>query len=180
MKWVCKVCGYVHEGPQPPDICPVCKVPADKFEALPGERVWADEHRLGVAKGLEESLINSLRTGFDSAAKDSSVYLAMARAAEREGYAEVACQFRHVAHEKAAHAARLAELLGEMLSESTENNLSMRAEAEFASCQDKRALADRAKELGYDALHDALHEMCKDEARHGKVLEGLLKRLFNG
>ncbi len=179
MKWVCKVCGYVHEGPTPPAICPVCKAPAERFEQLPGSKAWADEHRLGVAKGMDGAVVSALRQGLNKASSDAGVYSAMARAAEREGYPEVASQFVRIANDKVAHAARLAELLGEQLSDSTSGNLSVRVEAEFAACQDSRALADRARELGYDAIHDALHEICKDEARHGRALEGMQKRLFD-
>lgn len=177
MKWVCKVCGYVHEGPTPPAVCPVCKAPAEKFEALPGERAWADEHRLGALKGLDGGVVSAVRELCGKAASAAAAYAAMARAAEREGYPEAAGAFRAIAGEKAGHAARLAELLGEQLSESTSANLSARAEAEFAACRDMRAAADRARELGYDAVHDALHEMCRDGARHGRALEGLHKRL---
>lgn len=178
MKWVCKVCGYVHEGPTPPAICPVCKAPAERFEQLPGARAWADEHRIGVARGMDGALVGALRDSFVKACTDAGVYHAMARAAEREGYPEAASQFVRIANDKTVHAARLAELLGEQLSESTSGNLSARVEAEFDACNAKRNLADRARELGYDAIHDAMHEMCKDEARHGQALEGLQKRLF--
>ncbi len=178
MKWVCKVCGYIHDGVEPPAICPVCKAPKDKFEMVASQRVWADEHRIGVAKGLDERVVSGLRENFTAECTEVGMYLAMSRAADREGYPEVAEAYKRIAWEEAEHAAKFAELLGEMVSESSEQNLSVRVEAEYGATKGKKELATLAKELGYDAVHDTVHEMCKDEARHGKAFEGLLKRHF--
>ncbi len=178
MKWVCKVCGYIYEGAEPPEVCPVCKASKDKFEQVSSERVWADEHRIGVAKGLDERVVSGLRENFVGECTEVGMYLAMSRAADREGYPEVAEAYKRIAWEEAEHAAKFAELLGEMVSESSEQNLSVRVEAEYGATKGKKELATLAKELGYDAVHDTVHEMCKDEARHGKAFEGLLKRYF--
>lgn len=178
MKWVCQVCGYVHDGPEPPAICPVCKAPRERFEQFSGERQWADEHKIGIAKGVDERIVTGLRKEYTGECTEVAMYLAMARAADREGCPEVATPLQRIAMEEAAHAARLAEILGEVLSESTQRNLKMRVDAEQGSSQAKRELATLAKELGLDAIHDSLHEMCKDESRHGKVLDGLLKRYY--
>lgn len=179
MKWVCKICGYVHEGPEAPEECPVCKAPKTKFEAMSAERVWADEHRIGIAKGLDERVVSGLRENFNGECTEVGMYLAMSRAADREGYPEVAEAYKRIAFEEAEHAAKFAELLGEVVSASSEKNLSMRVEAEYGATMGKKELATLAKELGYDAIHDTVHEMCKDEARHGKAFEGLLKRFFH-
>ena len=177
-KWVCKVCGYIYEGAEPPAICPVCKAPREKFEEVASERVWADEHRVGVAKGLDERIVSGLRENFMGECTEVGMYLAMSRAADREGFPEVAEAYKRIAWEEAEHAAKFAELLGEVVSESSEHNLSVRVEAEYGATKGKKELATLAKELGYDAVHDTVHEMCKDEARHGKAFEGLLKRHF--
>lgn len=181
MKYICKVCGAVIESDDVPARCPVCKVTnPDKFEPMAEEsvKVYADEHRVGVAKGLDEDVVQGLRDHFTGECCEVGMYLAMSRQAEREGYPEVADAFKRYAFEEAEHAAKFAELLGEVLTDSTEKNVSMRAEAEFGACTGKLAIAKRAKELGYDAIHDTVHEMCKDEARHGKGFDGLLKRYF--
>lgn len=178
MKWVCKVCGYVHEGAQPPEFCPVCKAPKEKFEKLAGERIWADEHRIGVAKGLDERVVQGLQDNFRGECTEVGMYLAMSRAADREGYPEVAEAYKRIAWEEAEHASKFCELLGELVSDSTEQNLSVRVEAEYGATAGKKELATLAKQLGYDAVHDTVHEMCKDEARHGKAFEGLLNRYF--
>ncbi len=177
-KFVCKICGYVHEGEAAPEKCPICKAPADKFDKMAEEMVWADEHRVGVAKGLDEEVVMGLRANFEGECSEVGMYLAMARVADREGYPDVAEAFRRYAFDEAEHAAKFAELLGEVLTDSTEKNLKMRFEAEYGACDGKKKLAVRAKELGYDAIHDTVHEMCKDEARHGKGFLGLYNRYF--
>ena len=147
-KWVCQVCGYIYEGENPPEECPVCHVGAEKFEELKGEMVWADEHRIGVAKGVDEQVV------------------------------EVAGAYKRIAFEEAEHAAKFAELLGECVVADTKENLKVRVDAEYGATEGKLKLAKRAKELGLDAIHDTVHEMCKDEARHGKAFLGLLERYF--
>ena len=177
-KWICKVCGYVHEGDQAPEQCPICKATSNKFELMSGELVWADEHRIGVAEGLDSWVVDELRMNFEGECKEVGMYLAMARQADREGYPEVAEAYKRIAWEEAEHASKFAELLGEVVTKSTEKNLALRVEAEYGANKGKKELATRAKELGYDAIHDTVHEMCKDEARHGQAFAGLLKRFF--
>ena len=178
-KWVCTVCGYVHEGDTPPEQCPVCKAPADKFvEQKEGELEWAAEHVVGVAKGAPDDIIEGLRANFEGECSEVGMYLAMSRVAFREGYPEIGEYWRRAALEEADHAARFAELLGEVLTDSTKKNLEMRVEAENGATAGKVALAKRAKEETRDASHDTVHEMARDEARHGKAFEGLLKRYF--
>ena len=177
-KYVCLICGYVHEGDAPPDVCPICGATADKFEKQAGERQWADEHRVGSAQGLDAEVVQGLRDNFTGECAEVGMYLAMSRQADREGYPEIAEAFKRYALEEADHAARFAELLGEVLTNSTEKNVAMRADAEYGATSGKLKLAKRAKELGYDAVHDTVHEMCKDEARHGKGFTGLLARYF--
>ncbi len=178
MKWICSVCGYVHEGDTPPENCPLCKAPGSKFNKAMEEKVWASEHKVGVAKGLDERVVEGLRANFNGECSEVGMYLAMSRVADREGYPEVAEAFKRYALEEADHAARFAELLGEVVTSSTKKNLELRAEAEYGATGGKTELAKLAKELGYDAVHDTVHEMAKDEARHGKGFEGLLKRHF--
>ena len=178
MKWVCKICGYVHEGPEAPEKCPQCKAPASKFEEMKGERTWADEHRVGVAQGVDERVIEGLRQNFTGECTEVGMYLAMARVAHREGYPEIGLYWEKAAYEEAEHAAKFAELLGEVVTDSTKKNLEMRVEAECGATAGKKELATLAKQLNYDAIHDTVHEMAKDEARHGKAFEGLLKRYF--
>ena len=177
-KFVCKVCGYVHEGDCAPAECPVCKVGADKFTEFVEGTAYADEHVIGIAQGVDERIIEGLRQNFEGECAEVGMYLAMSRQADREGYPEVAEAFKRYAFEEADHAARFAELLGEVLTNSTEKNLKMRAEAEHGACAGKKELATLAKELNLDAIHDTVHEMCKDEARHGQGFAGLLKRHF--
>ena len=169
---------------------PICNAPAEKFkevEAAPAaeasaksltDKVWADEHRVGIAKGVDAEVVEMLRANFNGECSEVGMYLAMARVAHREGYPEIGLYWEKAAYEEAEHAAKFAELLGEVLSDSTEKNLSMRVEAEHGATDGKMMLARRAKELGYDAIHDTVHEMAKDEARHGRAFEGLLKRYF--
>ena len=177
-KWVCTVCGYIHEGETAPAECPVCKVGADKFEEMAGERVWADEHRIGVAQGVDEEIVEGLRANFTGECTEVGMYLAMSRQADREGYPEVAEAYKRIAFEEAEHAAKFAELLGEVVEPSTKKNLELRVDAEYGATEGKLKIAKRAKELGLDAIHDTVHEMCKDEARHGKAFLGLLERHF--
>ena len=176
-KWVCAVCGYVHEGDAAPDICPICKAPASKFIEQGGEKTWAAEHVVGVAKGAPEDIIADLRANFEGECSEVGMYLAMARVAHREGYPEIGLYWEKAAYEEAEHAAKFAELLGEVITDSTKKNLEMRVEAENGATAGKMEIAKKAKELGLDA-HDTVHEMARDEARHGKAFEGLLKRYF--
>ena len=178
MKYVCSVCGYVHEGSEPPAECPVCHAPAEKFTAQEGEMTWAAEHVVGVAKGVPEDIIEDLRANFNGECSEVGMYLAMARVADREGYPEVSAAFTKYAFEEAEHAAKFAELLGEVVTDSTKKNLEMRVAAETGACEGKFDLAKRAKAQDLDAIHDTVHEMAKDEARHGAGFAGLLKRYF--
>ena len=178
MKWVCSICGYVHEGDQPPEFCPLCKAPASKFKKMEAERSWAAEHVVGIAKGLDERVVQGLRENFSGECSEVGMYLAMSRVAHREGYPEIGMYWEKAAFEEAEHAAKFAELLGEVVTDSTKKNLEMRVDAENGATAGKFELAKLAKELGYDAVHDTVHEMAKDEARHGKAFEGLLKRYF--
>ena len=183
-KFVCSVCGYVHEGDSAPERCPQCKVPAEKFnEVKEEERVWAAEHVVGVAKGAPEAILEGLRANFMGECTEVGMYLAMARVAHREGYPEIGlywekAAFEEAAFEEAEHAAKFAELLGEVVTDSTKKNLEMRVEAENGATMGKFELAKMAKELNLDAIHDTVHEMARDEARHGKAFEGLLERYF--
>ena len=177
-KWVCSVCGYVFEGEQPPAQCPVCKVPADKFVLQGEEKTWAAEHVVGVAKGVPQEIIDGLRANFEGECSEVGMYLAMARVAHREGYPEIGLYWEKAAYEEAEHAAKFAELLGEVVTDSTKKNLEMRVDAENGATAGKVELAKKAKALNLDAIHDTVHEMARDEARHGKAFEGLLKRYF--
>ena len=177
-KWVCSVCGYVHEGDTPPERCPQCKVPAEKFVEQKSEMTWAAEHAVGVAKGVPQEIIDGLRANFEGECSEVGMYLAMARVAHREGYPEIGLYWEKAAFEEAEHAAKFAELLGEVVTDSTKKNLEMRVEAENGATAGKTQLAKMAKELGLDAIHDTVHEMARDEARHGKAFAGLLKRYF--
>ncbi len=177
-KYVCPVCGYVHEGNEPPEKCPICKVPGAKFIVQSDEKVWADEHKVGIAQGVEADVIEELRNNFHGECSEVGMYLAMSRQADREGYPEVAEAYKRIAFEEAEHAAKFAELLGEVVTADTKKNLELRVDAEYGATEGKLMLAKRAKELGYDAIHDTVHEMCKDEARHGKAFLGLLQRYF--
>ncbi len=180
-KWVCTVCGYIHQGDTAPESCPQCKVPAEKFkeQVATGEMTWADEHVIGVAEGVDAEIVEGLRANFAGECTEVGMYLAMSRQADREGYPEVAEAYKRIAFEEAEHAAKFAELLGEVVCADTKANLQARVDAEHGACQGKKDLATRAKELNLDAIHDTVHEMCKDEARHGMAFEGLLKRFFS-
>jgi rubrerythrin len=177
-KYVCNVCGYVYEGDEPPIECPICKAPAEKFTKQTGEMTWAAEHVVGVAQGAPEDIMKDLRANFNGECMEVGMYLAMARVAHREGYPEIGEYWRRAALEEAEHAAKFAELLGEVVTDSTEKNLQMRVEAENGATAGKTDLAKRAKALNLDAIHDTVHEMARDEARHGKAFAGLLKRYF--
>ena len=177
-KYVCSVCGYVHEGDQPPKECPQCKAPASKFVEQGPEMSWAAEHVVGVAKGAPEEILQGLRENFQGECSEVGMYLAMSRVAHREGYPEIGLYWEKAALEEAEHAAKFAELLGEVLTDSTKKNLEMRVDAENGATMGKFELAKKAKELNLDAIHDTVHEMARDEARHGKAFEGLLKRYF--
>ena len=177
--WVCSVCGYVYEGANPPEQCPVCKASSDKFVEQSGELTWAAEHVIGVAKDVPEDIKKDLRANFEGECCEVGMYLAMSRAAYREGYPEVGDYYRQAAFEEADHASRFAELLGEVVSASTQENLEARVKAENGATAGKVDLAKRAKALDLDAIHDTVHEMARDEARHGKAFYGLLKRYFN-
>ena len=177
-KWVCSVCGYVYEGENAPEVCPVCKAPADKFIKQGEEMTWAAEHVVGVAQGVSEDIIEDLRANFPGECSEVGMYLAMARVAHREGYPEVGLYYEKAAYEEAEHAAKFAELLGEVVTDSTKKNLQMRVEAENGATAGKVDLAKRAKAANLDAIHDTVHEMARDEARHGKAFAGLLKRYF--
>ena len=177
-KFVCTVCGYVHEGDSPPEQCPICKVPASKFVLQAGEMTWAAEHVVGVAAGAPEEIISGLRANFEGECTEVGMYLAMSRVAHREGYPEIGLYWEKAAYEEADHASRFAELLGEVVTTSTKKNLEMRVDAENGATQGKVDLAKLAKELNLDAIHDTVHEMARDEARHGKAFKGLLERYF--
>lgn len=178
-QYVCGVCGYVHEGASAPDKCPQCGAAAAKFSQKAGGPLqWADVHKVGVAQGVDPRVIEGLRCNFTGECTEVGMYLAMSRQADREGYPEIAAAYERIAFEEADHAARFAELLGEVVDADTRRNLQLRVDAEFGACQGKKELATLAKQLQYDAIHDTVHEMCKDEARHGQAFQGLLKRYF--
>ena len=177
-KWVCQVCGYVHEGDQPPEECPVCHVGSDKFAKQDDEMSWAAEHVVGVAQGVSEDILADLRANFEGECSEVGMYLAMARVAHREGYPEVGMYYEKAAYEEAEHAAKFAELLGEVVTDSTKKNLELRVAAENGATAGKTDLAKRAKAANLDAIHDTVHEMARDEARHGKAFKGLLERYF--
>ena len=180
-KFVCSVCGYVHTGETAPEKCPQCGVNAEKFvEKQEGAPLsYADEHKVGTAKGLDPEVVQGLKDNFMGECTEVGMYLAMSRQADREGYPEIAEAYKRIAWEEAEHAAKFAELLGEVVAADTKTNLQARVEAEHGACQGKKDLATKAKQLGYDAIHDTVHEMCKDEARHGCAFNGLLKRYFS-
>ena len=159
-KWVCSVCGYVYEGDAAPEVCPICKAPAEKFTKQDEDMAWAAEHVVGVAKGVSEDILADLRANFEGECSEVGMY------------------FEKAAYEEAEHAAKFAELLGEVVTDSTKKNLEMRVAAENGATAGKTDLAKRAKAANLDAIHDTVHEMARDEARHGKAFAGLLKRYF--
>lgn len=177
-KYVCSVCGYVHEGDSAPEACPICKAPAEKFKEQSGEMTWAAEHVVGVAQGVSEDILKDLRANFEGECSEVGMYLAMSRVAFREGYPEIGLYYEKAAYEEADHASRFAELLGEVITDSTKKNLELRVAAENGATAGKFDLAKRAKAANLDAIHDTVHEMARDEARHGKAFEGLLNRYF--
>lgn len=178
-KFICSVCGYVYEGEEAPERCPQCGAPKGKFIEKKDEVLtFADEHRIGVAQGVDSEILEGLKANFTGECTEVGMYLAMSRQADREGYPEVAEAYKRIAYEEADHASRFAEMLGDVVTDSTKKNLELRVEAEFGACAGKKKIAARAKELNYDAIHDTVHEMCKDEARHGRAFQGLLNRYF--
>ncbi len=178
-KFICTICGYVHEGEAAPANCPQCNAPASKFvEKDDSVMTWADEHVIGVAKDLDPEIVQGLKENFMGECTEVGMYLAMSRQADREGYPEVAEAYKRIAFEEAEHASKFAEMLGEVVTADTKTNLQMRVDAEHGACQGKKDIATKAKQLGYDAVHDTVHEMCKDEARHGMAFQGLLNRYF--
>ena len=177
-KFVCSVCGYIYEGDAAPEKCPQCGVGAEKFTEQKGEMSWAAEHVVGVAKGVDPEILEGLRANFQGECTEVGMYLAMARVAHREGYPEIGLYWEKAAWEEAEHAAKFAELLGEVVTDSTKKNLQMRVDAENGATAGKTDLAKLAKKYNLDAVHDTVHEMARDEARHGKAFKGLLERYF--
>ena len=188
-KWLCKVCGYIYEGPEAPAECPVCHVGADKFIEQKEEKSWAAEHEFGVygktvknnpdiSEEDKKYIFDQLMANFNGECSEVGMYLCMARVAHREGYPEIGLYWEKAGLEEAEHAAKFAELLGEVITDSTEKNLQMRVDAENGATLGKFELAKLAKKYNLDAIHDTVHEMARDEARHGKAFEGLLKRYF--
>ena len=178
-KWRCTVCGEIVVSDTRPEACPLCKAPGEKFvEVVETEMSWATEHIVGIAKDAPEEIKEGLRANFNGECTEVGMYLAMSRVAAREGYPEIAEYWKTAAFEEAEHAAKFAELLGECVFDSTEKNLTVRVEAENGATAGKFDLAKKAKELNLDAIHDTVHEMAKDEARHGRAFAGLLKRFF--
>lgn len=180
-KFVCTVCGYIYQGEEAPLVCAQCKAPQDKFiEKKESDSLeWADEHKVGVAKDVDAEVLEGLKANFMGECTEVGMYLAMSRQADREGFPEIAEAYKRIAFEEAEHAAKFAELIGEVVTNDTRTNLQMRVDAEHGACQGKKDLATLAKKLNYDAIHDTVHEMCKDEARHGMAFKGLLDRYFD-
>ena len=188
-KWLCKVCGYIYEGPEAPAECPVCHAKSNMFEEVKGELKLAAEHEFGVygktvknnpdiSEEDKKYIFDQLMANFNGECSEVGMYLAMSRVADREGYPEIAEAWKRYAFEEAEHASKFAELLGEVLTDSTKKNLQMRVDAESGACAGKMELAKKAKALNLDAIHDTVHEMAKDEARHGRGMQGLLDRYF--
>lgn len=180
-KWRCTICGEIVESDERPEKCPLCKAPGEKFEEITesNETTWATEHVVGIAKDAPADIIEGLRANFQGECTEVGMYLAMSRVAAREGYPEIALYWKEAALEEAEHAAKFAELLGECVSDSTKKNLTVRVEAENGATSGKFELAKKAKEYQLDAIHDTVHEMAKDEARHGRAFQGLLDRYFH-
>ena len=188
-KWLCKVCGYIYEGPEAPAECPVCHAKSNMFEEVKGELKLAAEHEFGVygktvknnpdiSEEDKKYIFDQLMANFNGECSEVGMYLAMSRVADRQGYPEVSEAYKRIAFEEAEHAAKFAELLGEVVTPDTKKNLELRAAAEQGACAGKKELATLAKQLNLDAIHDTVHEMAKDEARHGRVFDGLLARYF--
>jgi len=178
-KWKCTICGEIVESDERPDKCPLCKAPGEKFEEITdADMGWATEHEVGITDGVPMEIIEGLRANFNGECSEVGMYLAMSRVAFREGYPEIGLYWEKAAYEEAEHAAKFAEMLGEVVTPSTKKNLEMRVAAENGACEGKFELAKMAKQNNLDAIHDTVHEMAKDEARHGRAFEGLLKRYF--
>ncbi|MBR4204088.1 MAG: NADH peroxidase [Clostridia bacterium] len=178
-KWKCTICGEIVESETRPEKCPLCKAPGEKFvEIVDDEKTWATEHEVGIVKDVPAEIVDGLRSNFTGECSEVGMYLAMSRVAFREGYPEIGLYWEKAAFEEAEHAAKFAELLGEVVTSSTKKNLEMRVDAENGACEGKFELAKKAKALNLDAIHDTVHEMAKDEARHGKAFAGLLERYF--
>ena len=178
-QFICSVCGYVYTGENAPEKCPQCGAPASKFtEKKEGTLSFADGHVIGVAKDVDAEILEGLRMNFTGECTEVGMYLAMSRQADREGFPEIAEAYKRIAFEEAEHAAKFAELLGEVVVADTKANLKARVQAEYGACEGKKGIATKAKQLNLDAIHDTVHEMCKDEARHGQAFAGLLKRYF--
>ena len=178
-KWRCTICGEIVESDVRPEKCPVCKAPGEKFEEVVEDNLnWAAEHQVGIIDGVPEEIVEGLRANFQGECSEVGMYLAMSRVAYREGYPEIGQYWEKAAYEEAEHAAKFAEMLGEVLTDSTKTNLEMRVAAENGACAGKFELAKKAKALNLDAIHDTVHEMARDEARHGKAFKGLLDRYF--
>ena len=178
-KWRCTICGEIVESDVRPEKCPLCKAPGEKFEEVTEEGMtWATEHEVGITDGVPAEIVEGLRSNFTGECSEVGMYLAMSRVAFREGYPEIGLYWEKAAYEEAEHAAKFAEMLGEVLTDSTKKNLEMRVAAENGACEGKFALAKKAKAANLDAIHDTVHEMAKDEARHGRAFKGLLERYF--
>ena len=178
-KWRCTICGEIVESDIRPEKCPLCKAPGEKFEEIVEEGLtWATEHEVGITEGVPAEIVEGLRANFNGECSEVGMYLAMSRVAFREGYPEIGLYWEKAAYEEAEHAAKFAEMLGEVLTDSTKTNLEMRVAAENGACEGKFALAKKAKAANLDAIHDTVHEMAKDEARHGRAFQGLLERYF--
>ena len=178
-KWICTVCGYIAEGEEAPEKCPLCGAPRSKFKELVEEDTlkFVTEHEIGVAKGTGEEMIKDLNAHFNGECTEVGMYLAMSRQADREGYPEIAEAFKRYAFEEAEHASKFAELLGDVVWD-TKTNLEKRMHAEAGANEDKMRIARNAKEAGLDAIHDTVHGMATDEARHGRGFYGLYQRYF--
>jgi len=177
-KFVCTICGYIHEGEGPPEVCPICKADKSKFNLVVDGLIWADDHIIGVSEDVNSEIVDDLRANFIAECTEVGMYLAMGRQAYREGFPEVGEVYKRIAFEEAEHASKFAELLGELVKPNTKENLKARVEAEYGACAGKKKLAALAKEKNLDAIQDTVHEMCKDEARHGRAFKGLLERYF--
>lgn len=178
-KYVCSVCGYVHEGDKPPEKCPICNASADKFNEMKDGLNWADEHHIGAGVDVPNEILEDLRANFMGECTEVGMYLAMSRQADREGYPEIGETYKRIAYEEADHASKFAELLGEVVTNCTKDNLKARVDAEYGACEGKKQLAALAKQNNLDAIHDTVHEMAKDEARHGCAFKGLLDHYFS-
>ena len=178
-KWKCTICGEIVESETCPEKCPLCGAPAEKFVEVKEEGMtWACEHEVGIIDGVPQEIVDGLRANFNGECSEVGMYLAMSRVAFREGYPEIGLYWEKAAYEEAEHAAKFAEMLGEVVTPSTKKNLEMRVAAENGATEGKFALAKMAKQNNLDAIHDTVHEMAKDEARHGKAFKGLLDRYF--